>query len=385
MTAPGESGGFLPFRKPESGVRASLGMHVGYDVLRGSWLRSRLLGDEACRVSELLSAVRRNAVATSLWPGLVVTGVAVVASLTVAGLVPAMSSLTVAVALGILAGNLPGFPRSARPGLAWAMRRFLRVGVVLLGLQLAVSQVFGLGAGTLVAVVILVATSFLGTLVLGRVLGISQGLSMLVGTGFSICGASAIAAMESIIDRDDEDVATAVAMVTIFGTLAMLVLPVVGSGLGLSDTELGRIAGGSVHEVAQVVAAASPAGAAAVAVAVVVKLSRVVLLAPLVTAVSLMQRRTSAAIGGRRPPVMPLFVAGFLAAVLLRSSGILPETVLAVAEQVTTVLLTGALFGLGSSVRIRALIRTGPRAFLLGLGSTLLVTTATFATMLTLT
>ncbi len=322
---------------------------------------------------------------TSLWPGLVVTVVAVGVSMVLAGLVPAMSSLTVAVAAGILVGNVPGFPASTRPGLAWATRRFLRLGVVFLGLQLAVGQVLGLGAGTIAAVIILVAVTFAGTLALGRALGVSRGLAMLVGTGFSICGASAIAAMESVIDRDDEDVATSVAMVTIFGTVAMLVLPVVGTGLGLTDTEMGRIAGGSVHEVAQVVAAASPAGAAAVAVAVVVKLSRVVLLAPLVTMVSLVQRRKSAATGGASPPIMPLFVLGFLAAVLVRSSGVLPDPVLDVAEQVTTVLLTGALFGLGTSVRVRALIRTGPKAFLLGLCSTVLVTTTTFVAMFTLT
>lgn len=322
---------------------------------------------------------------SSLWPGLAVTGVAVVVSMLLAGLIPAMSSLTVAVAAGVVVGNVPALPASTRPGLAWAMRKFLRLGVVFLGLQLAVGQVLGLGAGTIAAVLVLVSVTFAGTLLVGRALGVSRGLSLLVGTGFSICGASAIAAMESVVDRDDEDVATSVAMVTIFGTIAMLVLPVVGSAWGLTDTEMGRIAGGSVHEVAQVVAAASPAGATAVAVAVVVKLSRVVLLAPLVTGVSLLQRRKPAASGAARPPIMPLFVAGFLAAVLLRSSGILPEPVLGAAKQVTTVLLTGALFGLGTSVRIRALIRTGPKAFLLGLCSTVLVTTTTFVAMFTLT
>lgn len=321
----------------------------------------------------------------SVWPGLAATAAAVVVALLVAGAVPGLSSLMVAVAVGVLVGNLPVLPASTRPGLAWATRMLLRLGVVLLGLQLAVGQLLGLGAGTLVAVVVLVSVTFVGTVLLGRALGLSRGLSVLVGTGFSICGASAIAAMESVVDRDDEDVATSVAMVTIFGTIAMLVLPVAAAGWGLSDVAVGRIAGGSVHEVAQVVAAASPAGAGAVAVAVVVKLSRVVLLAPLVTAVSLVQRRRSVATGRARPPLVPLFVVGFLVAVLLRSSGVLPQPVLDGAGQVTTVLLTGALFGLGTSVRVRALIRTGPKAFLLGLGSTLLVTTTTVVAMSALT
>nr|WP_263254203.1 putative sulfate exporter family transporter [Saccharopolyspora rosea] len=316
------------------------------------------------------------------------TVAAIAVSMAFSGLVPAVNSLTVAVVLGIVVGNVPRFPESTRPGMAWAMKKLLRSGVVLLGLQLAVGQVLGLGMGTVVAVLLVVAVTFLGTLLLGRMLGVSRGLGMMVATGFSICGASAIAAMESVVDRDDEDVATGVAMVTVFGSIAMLVLPGVCAGLGLSADETGRIAGGSVHEVAQVVAAASPAGAAAVAVAVVVKLSRVVLLAPMVTIVSLVERRrraAAAAATGARPPIIPLFVVGFLVAVAVRSSGVLPEAVLGGAKQLTTVLLTGALFALGTSVRVKSLLRNGPKAFVLGAGSTLLAAVVTFASMLTLT
>ncbi|QIZ39925.1 YeiH family protein [Saccharopolyspora sp. ASAGF58] len=319
-----------------------------------------------------------------LWPGLAVTAVAIAVSMAISGRFPAVSALTVAVVVGIVAGNVPGFPASARPGIAWSTNKLLRVGVVLLGLQLSVTQVLGLGAGTVVAVLLIVALTFVGTLLIGRLMGVPRGLSMLVATGFSICGASAVAAMESVVERDDEDVATSVAMVTVFGTISMLALPAVAVGYGLSGDEIGRVAGGSVHEVAQVVAAASPAGAAAVAVAVVIKLSRVVLLAPMVIAVSVVERRHSAADSGKRPPIMPLFVLGFLVAVAVRSGGVLPEAVLDGAKQLTTLLLTGALFALGFGVRIKALLRNGAKAFALGACSTILVTGLGFATMLTL-
>ncbi|MDA3645503.1 putative sulfate exporter family transporter [Saccharopolyspora indica] len=318
-----------------------------------------------------------------LWPGLAVTVAAVVVSMAVAGVVPAVSALTVAVVLGVVAGNVPGFPVAARAGVAWSAKKLLRSGVVLLGLQLSVGQVLGLGAGTVVAVLLVVVVTFAGTVLLGRLLGVSRGLSLLVATGFSICGASAVAAVEGVVERDDEDVATSVAMVTVFGTVSMLGLPVLFSAWGLSAEEAGRIAGGSVHEVAQVVAAASPVGAAAVAIAVVVKLSRVVLLAPVVAVVSLLERRRSAG-AGPRPPVMPLFVLGFLLAVALRSTGVLPVVVLDVAKQLTTLLLAGALFALGFSVRIRALLRNGPKAFALGACSTVLVTAVGIAAMLSL-
>lgn len=314
----------------------------------------------------------------SLLPGLLLAGAGIAAASAVAAVVPAVSALTVAVVLGVVVGNTPLLPPSARPGLDWATRRMLRAGVVLLGLQLAVGQVLGLGTGTLLAIALTVTVTFLGTLGLGRLLGVSRGLTILVATGFSICGASAIAAMEGVVRRRDADVATAIALVTLYGSLAIVVVPLVGPLLGLHGVALGAWAGVSVHEVAQVVAAASPAGAAAVATAAVVKLSRVVLLAPLVAGVSVTERRQAS---GRRPPLVPLFVLGFLAMIGVRSTGLVPDPALDVADMVTSLLLAGALFGLGSAVRLRSLLLTGPRALLLGLGATLLVGAAGYVSL----
>ncbi|MEV0695349.1 putative sulfate exporter family transporter [Streptomyces sp. NPDC050388] len=314
-----------------------------------------------------------------LLPGLTCVVAGTGAAYAVALLLPGLSALTAAVVLGACVGNLPVLPAAMRPGLQWATRRLLRAGVVLLGLQLAVEHVLDLGTGPVLAVALTVAISFLGTLGLGRLLGVSRGLAVLVATGFSICGASAIAAMESVVRREDEDVATAIALVTVYGGLAIVAVPLCGPLLGLTGVEQGAWAGLSVHEVAQVVAAASPAGAAAVATAAVVKLSRVVVLAPMVAGVSLAERRNAPPRRDRRPPLVPLFVLGFLAMVAVRTLGVLPEPVLDASRTVTTLLLAGALFGLGCSVRIGALLRTGPRALLLGLLSTLLVGLTAFA------
>lgn len=306
-------------------------------------------------------------------PGLIVVALGVVVASLVNLAVPAVSALTAAVVLGVLVGNLPVLPAVVRPGLAWSTKKLLRAGVVLLGLQLAVAQILELGAGTIAAVALTVAVGFLGTIGIGRLLGVSHGLTMLVATGFSICGASAIAAMEGVVRRKDSDVATAVALVTLYGGLAIIAVPMLGPWLGLTGELLGQWAGLSVHEVAQVVAAASPAGAAAVATAAVVKLSRVVLLAPMVASVSVLERRKAEQGDEKRPPLVPLFVLGFLAAVAVRTSGVLPGAVLGAAKSLTTLMLAGALFGLGSAVRLGAVLRTGPRALLLGLLSTLLV------------
>ncbi|MEU4741783.1 putative sulfate exporter family transporter [Actinosynnema sp. NPDC023658] len=250
--------------------------------------------------------------------------------------------LIAALVLGVLVGG-------RLPDLGGITRRLLRTGVVLLGLQLSVVQLVDLGPRVLVAIVVTVGVTFFGTVWLGRCLGLPRGLYVLVASGFSICGASAIAAVEGRVDREDEHVATSVALVTLFGTLAMVVLPLVGASA--------QWIGLSVHEVAQVAAAAPASG---LATAMAVKLGRVALLAPIV-----------AGVGGRGAPPVPGFLLGFLASMLV--SPLVPAAVLAPAKTVTTVVLAAALFGLGTSVRPKSLLRTSPRALLLGLLSTLLV------------
>lgn len=315
-------------------------------------------------------------------PALCVTLAAVALSYAVTLFVPVVSALTAAVALGVVAGSTPVLPDATRAVVARLTKRMLRLGVVLLGLQLALPAVLDLGAGVIGAVVLTVAVTFLGTFWLGRLVGLPRGLSLLVGTGFSICGASAVVAMEDVVEREDADVATAVALVTCYGALAIAAVPLAGGWLGLAPLDLGAWSGLAVHEVAQVVAAATPAGTAAVTLAVVVKLSRVVLLAPMVALVSVHERRRRPRpAGGARRPLVPLFVLGFLAAAVVRSVDVLPTAVLDVAKVACTLLLAGALFGLGCGVRIGKLVRTGGRALLLGLLSTLLIGSVSFAAL----
>jgi uncharacterized integral membrane protein (TIGR00698 family) len=257
----------------------------------------------------------------------------------------------------------------------------LRTGILLLGLQLSVSDLLELDDVEVVTIVATVAATFCATLWAGRRMGVGRRLSWLLATGFSICGAAAVAAMSSVIpsdERRDEDTATAIAMVTIWGSVLLVVLPLSQGLLRLDDRQMGVLVGVSVHEVAQVVAAGSAVSAAALAVAVVVKLGRVVLLAPLVTIVGgLERRRHNRGDRGRhgrtaatKPPLVPLFVLGFLGMVLVRSIGLLPVRVLEGAGVVCTALLTGAMFGLGAEVNLSALARGGSRAALLGAVST---------------
>jgi uncharacterized integral membrane protein (TIGR00698 family) len=316
-------------------------------------------------------------------PGLAVTAVGVALAWEVDRLLPTVATLTAAVVLGVVASNLRLLPRAARPGLDLAGKRLMRLGIVLLGLKLALGEVLALGWQTLLVVVAVVAATFFGTRWLGTRVGLPGDQALLIATGFSICGASAVAAMNGVTDSDEDDVVTAVALVTLCGSLAIVVLPLLHHPLGLTDLQFGRWAGASVHDVGQVVAVAQTAGPAALAQAVVVKLMRVALLAPIVAGTAVARRRRSAApAGARRPPIVPLFVLGFLAMVALRSTGVVPLSLVNNVESLDNLLLAAALFGLGSAVDVRRLVRTGGRALLVGLASWLMIAGVAYAGVL---
>ena len=307
-------------------------------------------------------------------PGLLLTAVGVAVATALHAAVGSIGVLTWAVLVGALAANTGVLPDAVRPGLAVAARQLLRIGIVLLGLSLSVVSVAALGLPVIAMIVLTLLATFLVTVWAGHRLRLGRPRSLLIATGFAVCGASAVAAMQATAEADEDDVATAVAMVTVFGTVSMVAVPLLQAPLGLSDLQLGVWAGASVHEVGQVVAAAGPAGAAAVALAVVVKLTRVVLLAPLVVAVGLVRGRAgSADARPSRPPLVPLFVLGFLGCIALRSTGVVPDPVLAVASQVQVVALAAAMFALGTGVHLASLVRRGGRPLALGAVSTLVV------------
>ncbi|MEV6779067.1 putative sulfate exporter family transporter [Streptomyces syringium] len=305
-------------------------------------------------------------------------------------LVPAVPMLTAAVVLGIAAAHTPGLRArirgTGRAGLTMAGKRLMRIGIVLLGLKLSLHDVLGLGWATVVMVLAVVAATFGGTLWLGRKLGLRGDQPLLIATGYSICGASAIGAVSEVTGSDEEDVATSVALVTLCGTLAIAVLPLLHHPLGLDDAQFGRWVGAGVHDVGQVVATAQTAGPDALTDAVLVKLMRVAMLAPLVAAVAMSvraRRATPAGIStGKRPALVPLFVLGFLAMVAVRSTGLVPGGVLDVAQHAQELLLAAALFGLGSAVHLPSLVRTGGRVAALGLSSWVVIAGASYAGVL---
>jgi uncharacterized integral membrane protein (TIGR00698 family) len=323
-------------------------------------------------------------------PGIALAVTAGVASTVAGSFLPGMSPLLLAIIVGIVVANVVPLPAATAPGMTYSSKTLLRAGIVLLGLQVVLGDIVGLGIGMIAVVVVIVAVGILGTMLIGRLLGTPPVLTILVACGFSICGAAAVGAVAGVVDpeqKKDEDAVTAVALVALFGTLMIPLLPLAAGLLGLDTTTAGLWAGGGVHEVAQVVAVGGVLGGGALAVAVIVKLARVLMLAPVIAVLSIRARRAagrdtrrSAALPSPTgnhpttlPPIVPLFVAGFLAMVLVQSFIPLPEVVLTTAGLAQTLLLSTAMFALGCGVKAKTLVQVGVRPFVLAALSTLLV------------
>lgn len=330
-------------------------------------------------------ASRTVAYAKRIGPGLAIAIVGAALGYLVHWLIPGIHQGSAAVALGAIAVNLGILPSRLDAGITFAAKKLLRIAVVLLGFSLSLTQVGELGISGLLVVLVTVAVAFGGTLLLARVLRVRRATGLLVATGFSICGASAIAAMEPVAKGRKDDTAVSIALVTLCGSLAIVVLPLLQGPLGLSDaTMFGQWVGASVHDVGQTVATANVVPGA-LQTAVVVKLTRVILLAPMVVLVGLAVRNrlsranAEADAPGKRPPLIPLFVAAFIVAIVLNSVIDIPGGVLDVLHRAQEILLTIALFALGTGIEWKVMRRAGGRPLLLGLLSWILVAGVAYA------
>jgi uncharacterized integral membrane protein (TIGR00698 family) len=319
-------------------------------------------------------ATRLPGVLPGLLPGLLLT-CAVAAAAYAVRRIPGLDSFSpmiIAILLGIALHNTVGTPRRAYAGVVFSMRRLLRLAIILLGLQLTAQQVAEVG---LVGMGIIVATllgTFVVTRALGRLLGVDRGLAELIAAGTSICGASAVIATNTVTRAPDEDVAYAVACVTVFGSLSMFLYPALPGLLHLDPRQFGLWSGASIHEIAQVVAAAFQDGQQAGEFGTIAKLSRVMLLAPLVLTLGVIATARAARRGDDRVQArapLPWFVFGFIALIGCNSLHLVPLAAKQVLVPATTFLLTVALAAMGLETDIRKLRARGLRPLALGAAS----------------
>ncbi|MFC3282090.1 YeiH family protein [Litchfieldella rifensis] len=311
-----------------------------------------------------------------MWQGLILCTTLTLAGFALAN-VPGLaesgiSPLVYALLLGLLVGNLPlsRHLSQVQPGLKFATRWLLRGGIVLFGLSLTMQQIFALGPRVLLLDLLVISAVLVAGYLIGtRLLGIDRETTLLTCAGSAICGAAAVLATETTIRSRPAAASMAVATVVLFGSLAMLVYPLLYPISGMTEGLYGIYIGATIHEVAQVVAAGDAVGPEALANAVIVKLVRVLLLVPFLLIVGQwwLRHQATAAVPGGSKLVIPWFAFGFMAMVGVNSLVSLPPALhqsLVLAGQVA---LTMAMAALGFETRLEKLKALGLRPFILAL------------------
>jgi uncharacterized integral membrane protein (TIGR00698 family) len=260
-----------------------------------------------------------------------------------------------------------------KAGIDFSAKMLLEVAVVLLGASVSAATLLSLGVGFVLGIFALVALAVVVGFGVGRALGLNPRMALLVACGNAICGNSAIAAVAPVIDADGKEVAASIAFTAVLGVIVVLALPLLGGLIHLNGLQYGALAGLTVYAVPQVLAAAAPFGALATQTGTVVKLVRVLMLGPVILALSLIFRdRAPDAAKPGLSRLLPWFIIGFLVMIGLRSFDLIPQAALAPMAAASSLLTVVAMAALGLQTDIRAVARAGGRvvvAVILSLGA----------------
>jgi uncharacterized integral membrane protein (TIGR00698 family) len=272
-----------------------------------------------------------------------------------------VSALLLVILLGMLVRSVIPLPPAVTPGLRAAQRPILRWAVAGLGFRLGLVELWKIGAPAHGVVVLSTATALGFGWWIARRLGVSEKLGLLLGVGGAICGASAVVAADSVVQGEKRDAALAMGVITLLGTVGIVVYPLLAHRLGMSAFLYGVWDGATLHEMAQVVAAGFGVSEESARVATVVKLARIALLAPAVTGLSWWLGRRSDAgsrdasapgapgggAGAARVAPVPWFLVLVLAFALVNSAGVVPEAWLEPVRRADLWMLCVGMAGVG--------------------------------------
>lgn len=280
-----------------------------------------------------------------------------------------LGQLVIAIILGMAWRAAFKVQDSWQVGIAFSSKKLLRLGIILLGMRLNLADIYHAGANVFLIAVINLVFALLVVYGLTKMFKVEQKLGILTACGTAICGAAAVVAIAPQIKANEKETAVGAAIVALLGTIFTLIYTVIYSIIDLTPTEYGIFAGGTLHEIAHVIAAASAGGNEAIDIAVIVKLTRVALLVPVAIIIGIFYRRIDKNKEKKAFSfsIIPWFILGFLAMSAINSLGIIPANVAQAFVNIAYILIAMAMAGLGLNVEIKTFKELGVKAFIAGL------------------
>ena len=271
------------------------------------------------------------------------------------------------------------------PGLRFTSKKVLKFAIILLGASMTISTVLKVGSVSIEVMFFTLLTCFGGGYFIGKALGLDWKLSNLISAGTGICGGSAIAAIAPVIDAKDSDIAYAMSATFLFDMAMIILFPLMGHWMGLSDQVYGLWSGTAVNDTSSVVAAGYAFSETAGDFATMVKLTRTLAIIPTVIVFALIEvniKRKEAARAGLTSDakanisfvsLFPWFILGFVALAIVNSTGIIPAAVSSVAKNISKFLMVCALAAIGLNTSFKEMAKSGIRPMIHGFIISLLV------------
>lgn len=284
----------------------------------------------------------------------------------IAPYIPFVNGIILGFFAGLLVGNIYNIPLTIKPGVKFTSSKFLELSILFLAFGVNYTNIAELGWQRFIIILIIVASVLLATLYLSKKIKCPSSVGWLVGFGTAICGSSAIAALAPSVKKQPEDVGVAMAVVNLFGSLGMIIIPLVIIPLGLNTIDTSMLLGGSLHSVGNVAGAGYGIDQEVGNMAVTVKLARVALLSPALIFFNFMLN-TNKSKRWTDHLKLPWYLWGFILITVLVSYINIPQDIIKGLEYVGKIILTVAMVGIGLSVSFKDLIKSGKKGLLFGL------------------
>ncbi|WP_048601921.1 YeiH family protein [Rubeoparvulum massiliense] len=290
-----------------------------------------------------------------------------------------MGPMIIAILLGMLWRSLFGVEASAGVGISFTSKYLLRAGIILLGFTINLHELFAAGPLVFTLALVAVVLGFTAVGLFGKWLRVDPTLGLLVASGTAICGAAAIAAVSAPAKAKHDESAISIAVIALLGTVFAIIDTLLYSVFPISAAHYGLFTGSSLHEIAHVVAAATPAGDKGMEMALLVKMSRVLLLIPVVLLVGIWKgkKEKENVVSDKKLPI-PWFIFGFLLVSLLNSGEIVSESWTQHFVSAAYLLMTMAMAAMGLSVKWEVIRQKGGRLLLAGLSGSVILAVVMF-------
>ena len=305
----------------------------------------------------------------SILPGLLVAiAFAAIATL-LAPFAPILGAPVIAILLGVVVRSAIALPDALHDGIAYCARNVLQLAIVISGFGISLVTIARTGLGTLPVTLVTIAVALVLAPIVGKLLGIDDKLRELVGIGTAICGASAIAAVSTVVESSEAENALAISTIFFYNIVAVLTFPLLGHAMALTQSQFGVWAGTAINDTSSVVAAGFAYGRDAGTHATIVKLTRATLILPIVGILAVLRARKARGEGKPVPwmQIVPWFVLWFLVAALFDTTGVIPLGWHNGIADVATFLISTALAAIGLQTALGTLVRAGARPLALGL------------------